>query len=68
MANCITFRDIGQYLVVSKEPNNEVSSRLADRIPMDITMFRPNIVLSGAPAAYDEDYWADAVLPGGVEI
>lgn len=64
----ITFQDIGQYLVVTKESNDEVSSRLADGISMDITKFRPNIVVSGAPAAYDEDYWAEMVFPGGVKM
>lgn len=64
----ITFQDIGQYLVVTKESNQEVSSRLADGIDMDITKFRPNIIVSGAPAAYDEDYWAEMVFPGGIKM
>jgi hypothetical protein len=37
----ITFRDIDQYLVVTKESNDEVSSCLADGVSMDITKFRP---------------------------
>ncbi|KAF2856471.1 hypothetical protein T440DRAFT_437160 [Plenodomus tracheiphilus IPT5] len=64
----ITFQDIGQYLVVTKESNDEVSSRLEDGVEMDITKFRPNIVVSGAPAAYDEDYWQQVVLPGGIKM
>jgi uncharacterized protein YcbX len=63
----ITFQDIGQYLVVTRESNADVSSRL-DGADMDITKFRPNIVVSGSPAAYDEDFWAQMVLPGGVEM
>ncbi|KAF2624060.1 hypothetical protein BU25DRAFT_493951 [Macroventuria anomochaeta] len=50
----ITFH-IGQYLVVTKESNDEVSSRPADGVSMDITKTRLNIIVSGAPAAYDED-------------
>ncbi|KAF3034323.1 hypothetical protein E8E12_004956 [Didymella heteroderae] len=63
-----TFQDTGQYLVVTKESNDEISSRLADGVSMDITKFRPNIVVSGAPAAHDEDYWAETVFPGGVKM
>ncbi|KAJ4991648.1 mosc domain-containing protein [Stagonosporopsis vannaccii] len=64
----ITFQDIGQYLVITKESNDEVSSRLADGMEMDITKFRPNIIVSGAPKAYDEDYWAEMVLPSGIKM
>lgn len=27
--------------------------------------FRPNIVLSGSPAPFDEDYWGDIQIGGG---
>ncbi|KAH3920712.1 hypothetical protein HBI56_012770 [Parastagonospora nodorum] len=64
----ITFQDIGQYLVVTKESNDEVSSRLEDGKEMDITKFRPNIIVSGSPVPYDEDYWAQVVLPGGIKM
>lgn len=64
----ITFQDIGQYLVVTKESNDEVSSRLAEGVHMDITKFRPNIIVSGSPAPYDEDYWAQVVFPGDIKM
>lgn len=64
----ITFQDIGQYLVVTKESNAEVSSRLTDSGGMDITKFRPNVIVSGSPAPYDEDYWAQVVFPGGIKM
>ncbi|CAO2657781.1 Nn.00g039070.m01.CDS01 [Neocucurbitaria sp. VM-36] len=64
----ITFQDIGQYLVVTKESNDEVSSRLDEGVQMDITKFRPNIIISGSPAAYDEDYWSQIVLPGNIKM
>lgn len=64
----ITFQDIGQYLVVTKESNDEVSSRLAAGHTMDIHKFRPNIIVSGAPAAYDEDFWAQLVFPSNLKM
>ena len=60
----ITFQDIGQYLVVTKESNDQVSSRL-DGIEMNIHKFRPNIIVSGADKpleAYDEDYWSQLIF------
>ena len=53
----LTFADVAPYLVVTEESLNDVSSRLPDGVNMDITKFRPNIVLSGATKAYDEDFW-----------
>ena len=59
----ITFADVAAYLVITEESLEDVSSRLPEEErPMDITKFRPNIVLSGSPAAYDEDFW------GGLSI
>lgn len=60
----ITFQDIGQYLVVTKESNEQVSSRLQG-MEMNIHKFRPNLIVSGAPEAYDEDYWAQLVFSSG---
>ncbi len=54
----ITFADVAPYLIVTEESLNDVSSRLEDRMNMDITKFRPNIVLSGSEKPYDEDFWA----------
>lgn len=54
----ITFADMAPYLIVTEESRNEVSTRLPDGMEMDMTKFRPNIVVSGASAPYEEDYWA----------
>ncbi|KAL1593917.1 hypothetical protein SLS60_010650 [Paraconiothyrium brasiliense] len=54
----ITFADCAPYLVVSSTSLDNVSSRLAPDEPMDVTKFRPNIVLSGADEAWEEDYWS----------
>lgn len=57
----ITFADVAPYLVVTEESLRDVSSRLANG-EMDITKFRPNIVLSGSPAAYEEDFWGGLTI------
>ncbi|KAL8897250.1 MAG: hypothetical protein Q9207_007309 [Kuettlingeria erythrocarpa] len=53
----LTFADCAPYLVVTQESVKDVSSRLPDGAEMDVTKFRPNIVLEGADEAYEEDYW-----------
>ena len=58
----ITFADIAAYLVVTEESLQNVSSRFSDGTEMDVTKFRPNIVLSGSKEAFEEDYW------GGITI
>ena len=58
----ITFADLAAYLVVTEESLQNVSSRFADGTEMDVTKFRPNIVLSGSKEAFEEDYW------GGITI
>jgi uncharacterized protein YcbX len=54
----ITFADCSPYLVVSETSVDEVSKRLPSDQPMDVKKFRPNIVVSGAEEAWEEDYWA----------
>lgn len=57
----ITFADVAPYLVVTEESLSDVSSRLANG-EMDITKFRPNIVVSGSAAAYEEDFWGGLTI------
>ena len=54
----LTFTDVAPYLIVTEESLEEISSKLLNGENMDVTKFRPNIVLTGAASAYDEDYWA----------
>jgi uncharacterized protein YcbX len=63
----ITFADCAPYLVVSSTSLDDVSSRLAPDEPMDVTKFRPNIVLSGADEAWEEDYWSKVRI-GNTEL
>lgn len=53
----ITFADVAPYLVVSETSLHNVSARLPEQ--MDMTKFRPNIVVSGAEKEFDEDFWAE---------
>lgn len=64
----LAFNDIAHYLVVTEESNNDVSSRLEDGCKMDVTKFRPNIVVKGASAAYVEDFWGELTFAGGLKM
>jgi len=61
----ISFADLAAYLVVTEESLQDVSSRLQDGTKMDVTKFRPNIVLSGSKQAYEEDYWGGITISNG---
>ncbi|KAI9725408.1 MAG: hypothetical protein M1828_003258 [Chrysothrix sp. TS-e1954] len=61
----IGFADCAEYLIVSRTSLHDVSSRLPEGEEMDITKFRPNIIVSGAEAAWDEDYWTEVSLSRG---
>lgn len=53
----ITFADCAHFLIVTEESLGDCSARLPVGIEMDIRKFRPNVVLTGSPAPWDEDYW-----------
>lgn len=55
----LTFSDCASYLVASETSLHDVSDRLPDGEEMDVSKFRPNIVLSGAPTAWEEDFWGE---------
>lgn len=55
----IAFNDCAPYLVISESSVADVTARLPADVEMDLTKFRANIVLSGAPAAYIEDFWGE---------
>ncbi|KAF1945765.1 hypothetical protein EJ02DRAFT_395488 [Clathrospora elynae] len=64
----ITFADCAPYLVCSQTSLEDVSSRLPEGVDMDITKFRPNIVLKGAFEPYQEDYWGKIKINNKSEI
>ncbi len=55
----VTFADCSPYLIISSTSHSNVSGRLPEGQDMDITKFRPNIIVSGAADAFDEDYWSE---------
>lgn len=58
----ITFADCAPFLVISETSVDDVSARLEGDEYMDRTKFRPNIVISGAQSAFEEDYWTEVVF------
>ncbi|RMJ22151.1 MOSC domain protein [Aspergillus sp. HF37] len=65
----LTFSDCAPYLLISTTSVANVSTRLPDGEEMDATKFRPNIVVSGAETAFEEDYWGElAISPSGTRI
>jgi len=58
-AETIGFSDCAPYLVVSDTSLQDVSRRLPEGESMDVEKFRPNLIIEGADAAWDEDYWAE---------
>ncbi|KAL9068466.1 MAG: hypothetical protein Q9157_006504 [Trypethelium eluteriae] len=55
----LSFADCAPFLVVSKTSLRNVSARLPDGEEMDITKFRPNIILEGAEEEWEEDFWGE---------
>jgi uncharacterized protein YcbX len=65
----IAFQDCAHFLVVTTESLADVSARLPDGQTMDVTKFRPNIVLSGATGgAWAEDYWGELTIEEDIVI
>lgn len=63
----ITFADCAPFLVVSETSLKDVSARLPDGERMDITKFRPNVIVEGAESKWEEDFWAEITL-GDVKL
>lgn len=64
----ITFADCAPFLVVNETSLHDVSSRLPDGEEMDITKFRPNIIVSGAESSWEEDYWSELQTSSDVKL
>ncbi|KGO39557.1 Molybdenum cofactor sulfurase, C-terminal [Penicillium expansum] len=62
----ITFADCAPYLVISETSVDNVSARLPDGEKMDRTKFRPNVVVSGAGEAFEEDFWGALTVGNGL--
>ncbi|KAJ4520757.1 hypothetical protein HRR83_002810 [Exophiala dermatitidis] len=55
----ISFADVAPYLIVSTKSWENVQRRVPEGETVDISKFRPNIVVEGAEHEWDEDYWAE---------
>jgi uncharacterized protein YcbX len=64
----ITFADCAPYLVASERSLEDLHRRLPDGELMDITKFRPNIVVSGADEPWEEDFWTELTVAGTTRI
>jgi len=64
----ITFADCAPYLIVSEKSMEDVHSRLPDGQEMDITKFRPNIIVSGAEEIWEEDFWGQLTINNDTKI
>jgi len=62
----IAFHDCAPFLVVSQRSCDEVSAWLPAGEDMDVTKFRPNVVLDGGGCdpPWDEDFWGEVVICG----
>lgn len=76
----IAFSDCAPFLVVSEASLRDVHPRLPDAENMDITKFRPNIIVDALPPsasspslpdeslpAWDEDFWGELTIRGSEE-
>ena len=55
----IGFSDLAPYLVISSKSWENAQRRLPEGEKVDISKFRPNIIVEGAEEEFEEDYWAE---------
>ncbi|KIW98388.1 uncharacterized protein Z519_00048 [Cladophialophora bantiana CBS 173.52] len=60
----ISFADVAPYLVISTKSWENAQRRLPENEEMDISKFRPNIIVEGAEEDFEEDYWAEILIGG----
>jgi uncharacterized protein YcbX len=59
----IGFSDVAPFLIVSTRSWENAAARLPSDDPkLDVTKFRPNIVVEGADDAFEEDFWGELIL------
>ncbi|KAI7378299.1 MOSC domain-containing protein [Hortaea werneckii] len=66
--NQITFADCAPYLVVSEKSMDDVHNRVSDGQKMDITKFRPNIIVAGADKVWEEYLWQELLIDGETRV
>lgn len=64
----IGFADVAPYLVVTEKSWENANARLPEDETLDITKFRPNIVVKGAEEDFEEDFWAELEIGETLKI
>ncbi|TKA27063.1 hypothetical protein B0A50_05254 [Salinomyces thailandicus] len=64
----ITFADCAPYLIASEKSMEDIHHRLPEGQQMDISKFRPNIIVSGAEEPWEEDLWAELTISRDTRI
>ena len=64
----IMFADCAPFLVVTEKSWQNAQSRLPEDEELDITKFRPNIVVAGSEDDFEEDYWAELAIGEKLKI
>jgi uncharacterized protein YcbX len=64
----ISFADCAPYLVISEKSWENAQRRLPEGEELDISKFRPNIVVSGADEEFEEDYWGELEIGNGIKL
>ncbi|KIW36470.1 uncharacterized protein PV06_11285 [Exophiala oligosperma] len=64
----IAFNDIAPFLVITEESLANAAGRLPQGHTLDPTKFRANLVLKGAPEAWDEDFWGILTINEGIKM
>ncbi|EED21817.1 MOSC domain protein [Talaromyces stipitatus ATCC 10500] len=62
----LTFADCASYMVVNEESVKDVASRPGQG-KVEVTRFRPNIVIGGAESAWEEDFWSELTLASATD-
>jgi uncharacterized protein YcbX len=58
----IGFSDVAPFLIVSATSHANAAKRFENPEDIDISKFRPNIVVEGADEAFEEDFWAELMF------
>ncbi|EEA25935.1 hypothetical protein TMatcc_005815 [Talaromyces marneffei ATCC 18224] len=59
----LTFADCASYMVVNEESVKNVAGRFqSGKGKVEVTRFRPNVVIGGAESAWEEDFWSELSL------
>jgi uncharacterized protein YcbX len=64
----VMFADCAPLLVITEKSWQNAQSRLPASETLDITKFRPNIVIAGSEEEFEEDYWAELGIGDKLKI